>query len=155
MKRMDTIGYNRNGTRLEPVAAADRALVTDPAFELRRNDGLRLIEARLVGFWSVDDAHRYIAAMSNVLQRARLRSPLLLILVDRTAASVQAAPVLALIQEAVRSHLRSGDRLAIACPSALLRRQVDRTPVPGGSALFDRTAAARAWLLAAAPAQGA
>ena len=115
-------------------------------FELCRSRSRYILKARLLGFWTEADARRYASEIETAISNVRATGRPIKVIVDRTEFLVQTAEVLGTIQNAVRRNLQSGDRLAIVCPSALIKRQVDRLPLPPEGRVFATMADGWAWL---------
>jgi hypothetical protein len=107
-----------------------------------------IVYSRTSGFWSIDDADRYLRDLGAELDAARRRTGRALTLIDARETQVQAPEVLARMAGIEKLILKlPGDRVAHVAGSMLLKRQVERMLTSDRGRAFTSIEQAEAWLL--------
>lgn len=116
-------------------------------FELDNKAGI--VRSHLAGFWSADEAERYVAELLAHAPVARARYGHLKFLVDARELPVQPAEVSArLVGLDAKLLHEPGDRFACVVATSLLKIQAQRTLTMDAGKIFVSENAALTWLLA-------
>jgi hypothetical protein len=115
-------------------------------YQLRLSPETGVLHSQVFGYWNVDDAVAYIAAMKTLIVKARLTHGRARLLVDRTRAQVQSHEVAELLR-GLNSFLNPDDRLAMIVNSTLAKMQLERVTVHKDTVVFTSYAKGLAWLM--------
>lgn len=104
------------------------SVVTDPVTEA--------VHVECSGFWSLEEAKRYLDQIAEAIGEARSRNSRVRVLVDCRKASVQALELINELSDMISRAYKPEDRLAIVVESQLLKRQMDRLPTVAVTRIF-------------------
>ncbi|WP_419826473.1 hypothetical protein [Sphingomonas sp.] len=121
-------------------------------FDLQIDQITHVVRAKCSGFWSLDEARKYLEQLADAISRARVCEQGARVLIDNSTASVQALVAIDEIGKVINRVYAPTDRLAIIVGSQLLKRQMDRLPKVAMTRIFTNLDDADDWLLSNDPA---
>ncbi|WP_375381390.1 STAS/SEC14 domain-containing protein [uncultured Sphingomonas sp.] len=114
-------------------------------FDIEIDDRAGLVDVRLSGLMSVEEARRYIADLGSAFIRHHMRAGYLM-RIDVSLATLQSQEVLAAFQDHM-AHFPKARRIAIVTGDSLVRMQVRRVMTQDYARVFATAGEGLVWLL--------